>query len=155
MVQWCAQFPSAPPTAIFRLKVAAGSWLTRCRGQPMQRLGQWQSENACGIVVIHPLEDLVGQTDAIDLPSALRRSRRGRIVEVLVKRFEESEIATEHLGFQILLWHGRSIWRCVSAEHDAVRVLFKELARPSGLAAELAEPGTYLHVQVGVLVEPR
>src|ERR1700678_4467905 len=67
--------------------------------------------------------------DPMDLPSALTRSM-GRIVEVLVRRFKETEVKAIH-G---LLRHQ------VSAKEDAIRKIHKESARGIWLPPKLRDP---------------
>src|SRR4051794_35761112 len=67
----------------------------------------------------------------------------GGAVEVLVVGLQEAIVDAERLPTR---------WR-VRAEHDAVGILQKELARGIRLPAKLGDAGVDVHVHVRILVE--
>src|SRR6185295_19001027 len=59
-------------------------------------------EDPSGIRVVHFAQDLIGQTEAVDAPAALRRNACRCVVEVLVLGFEKAvvdlvQLVAEHL----------------------------------------------------------
>src|SRR5580698_6863065 len=94
------------------------------------------------IVSVNLAQDIVRQINSLDLPAPLAGRMRW-VVEVLVRRFQKSEVQAVHGFFR----------HQVGAKQDAVRELEKKSTRGIGLAPEFRGPCTDIEQDVRVVFQ--
>ena len=113
---------------------------TTCGMRPSRRCSKLERCTATDL-----LQHLVGQVQPVELPAGVDAEPADvvGIVEVLVARFQEAEVAAIRLGRD----------RHVQAEQDPVLIADEEIAGRVGLPAQLVDAGRKVDDHVGMGVE--
>src|SRR5690242_17764839 len=94
------------------------------------------------VLVVHLLQNRVAQLNSVDLPAALRRNLRRRVIEVLIVALEEAVVDLVQGIAKYLLGKLIAVGSSVRAEHDPVLILIEKPAGGTRLAAEFANAGS-------------
>ncbi len=89
----------------------------------------------------------------VNLPTPLRWSLRGGVIEILVIRLQESIVNLIELVVEHLLWELVAVRSSVSAKQNPVLMLVKESPRRSRLASQLANARRNVDVHVTEAVQ--
>src|SRR5580704_15688415 len=95
-----------------------------------------------GILSVHLAQNLVGQIDTVDLPTALPRCM-GRIVKVLIGCFQKPEIEPVHGFFRYQ----------VGAKQDAILEPVEQGASGIGLPPEFRGPCADVEENIGMVLQ--
>src|ERR1051325_2090141 len=112
-----------------------------------------KTQQTSGVFVVNLLQDFLRRADAVNAPAALRRNRRGRVIKILVFRFQKPVIDFVQLIAEDLLRRLVAVRRRVRRKQNSVLVLVEELARHARLPAELADARGNVNIHVWITIQ--